>query len=449
MYDRSLFVLVLIFGTISALGQSQTIGPNGEGSFVAGPEGIPLRVLNEANSWSQPSVVFKNSKIEILIPDIRTAGWAQSYASAFKKEGTYFTYLYIYGIQSHRTIREALYVNTRTRIAIVVENALVPPTRVDLCKPNPLLPIDRITAIVKEVSDSYHGPSLDDAIAEQSYTVARMAACSESPNSEDCTMSDAEYRAKYPRYPRTQTPTDILLAQIAPMTARRPDESCKSALANQGPVASPTSGEGDSRQPSPNVAVVPLQNQTPLSNAENACNAGNPESCNQAAEYLQGQADSMGALNFYKKSCDDGSPVGCKSYAHLLDDLLNGTIRIGNLHDYQQAVLYNKKACEFGEVSACSEAGFLLSYASTLVRGVAPDDQEAIRYYNMACEGGVMNVCIRLGFLFEFGHSNLLADGQSVAKDSKQARSYWQKACDENDQDGCTMLKTVRGSGRF
>jgi hypothetical protein len=30
----------------------------------------------------------------------------------------------IYGVQSHRTIREALYVNTRTKIAIVVENAL-------------------------------------------------------------------------------------------------------------------------------------------------------------------------------------------------------------------------------------------------------------------------------------------------------------------------------------
>jgi hypothetical protein len=200
-------------------------------------------VLNEANSWSQPLVVFKNSDIELIIPDIRTAGWDASYASAFKKEGTYFTYLYSYGVQSHRTIRKTLYVNTRTRIAVVIENAFTPPTRVDLCKPDPSMPIDRITAIVKNVSDSFHGQSLDDAIAEQSYTVARMIACTNSPNSQDCTMSDAEYRAKHPRYPRTSTPTDILLAQIAPMTARQPNESCEGVPADQRPVSSPTGGE--------------------------------------------------------------------------------------------------------------------------------------------------------------------------------------------------------------
>jgi uncharacterized protein (DUF1501 family) len=129
MRHRILYTLALIIRTTFATGQSETIGPNGEGSFVAGPEGKLLRGLNEANSWSQPSVVFKNSKIELLIPDIRTAGRAQSYASAFKKEGTCFASLYIYGIQSHRTIRETLYVNTRTKIAIVIENALAPPTR--------------------------------------------------------------------------------------------------------------------------------------------------------------------------------------------------------------------------------------------------------------------------------------------------------------------------------
>src|ERR1035438_7408153 len=125
--NRSLYALALIFCTISALGQDQTIGPNGEGSFIAGLQGIPVQVLNEANSWSQPLVVFRNKEIELIIPDIRPAGWAASYASAFTKEGTYFTYLYIYGVQSHRTTRETLYVNTRTKIAVVIESALTPP----------------------------------------------------------------------------------------------------------------------------------------------------------------------------------------------------------------------------------------------------------------------------------------------------------------------------------
>ncbi len=240
MRSRSLCDLALIFCAISAPGQSQTIGPNGEGSFIAGPEGVPVMVLNEANSWSQPLVVYKNRDIELIIPDIRTAGWAASYASAFKTEGTYFTYLYIYGVQSHHSIRETLYVNTRTKIAVVIENAFTPPSRVDLCKPDPLLPIDRITAIVKNVSDSFHGQSLDDAIAEQSYTVAKMIACSDSPASQDCTMSDAEYRATHPRYPRARTPTEILLAQIAPMTARQPKEACKGVPTDEGPASSPT-----------------------------------------------------------------------------------------------------------------------------------------------------------------------------------------------------------------
>jgi TonB family protein len=197
-------------------------------------------VLNEANSWSQPLVISKNSDIELIIPDIRTAGWAASYASAFKKEGTYFTYLYIYGVQTHRTIRETLYVNTRTRIAVVIENAFTQPSRVDLCNPDPSMPIGRITAIVKNVSDSFHGQSLDDAIAEQSYTVARMIACSDSPTSQDCTMSDAEYRAKHPRYLRARTPTEILLAQIAPMTVRQPNETCQGVPTDETPASSPS-----------------------------------------------------------------------------------------------------------------------------------------------------------------------------------------------------------------
>jgi hypothetical protein len=123
MCDRCLYALALIFCTVSGFGQNQTIGPNGEGSFIAGPQGVPVRVLNEGNSWSEPLVVFKNSEIELIVPDIRTHGWAASYANAFKKEGNYFTYLYVYGVQSHRTMREALYVNTRTKIAIVVEGA--------------------------------------------------------------------------------------------------------------------------------------------------------------------------------------------------------------------------------------------------------------------------------------------------------------------------------------
>lgn len=141
---RTTFSLAFILGAIYAFGQNQAVGPSGEGSFIAGPQGVPRMVLNESGSWSQPLVVFRNKDLELIIPDIRTTGWAASYANAFKREGTYLTYLYLYGVKTHRTVRELLYVNTRTKIAVILRNAVTPPTRVDLCKPDPSMPIDRI-----------------------------------------------------------------------------------------------------------------------------------------------------------------------------------------------------------------------------------------------------------------------------------------------------------------
>jgi TPR repeat protein len=180
-----------------------------------------------------------------------------------------------------------------------------------------------------------------------------------------------------------------------------------------------------------------------------ACKGGIPGGCNQAADLSQLQGNQTQALSFYKMSCDADDSTGCKSYAHLLDDLLKGTMRIEGSQDLRQATLYIKKACELGEVSACSEAGFLLSYASTLVQGAVPNDQEAIKYYSMACEAGDLSVCVKRGFLFEYGHSNILADGQITVKDPNRARAYWKRACDRNYQDACTVLQTVQKSGRL
>jgi TPR repeat protein len=434
MRDRGLYALALILCTISALGQSQIIGPNGEGSFIAGPQGVPVKVLNEANSWSQPLVAFKNSEIELIIPDIRTAGWAASYASAFKKEGTYFTYLYIYGVQSHRTIRETLYVNTRTRIAVIIENAFTAPTRVDLCKPDPRMPIDRITAIVKSVSDSFHGQSLDDAIAEQSYTVARMAACSESPTSQDCTMSDAEYRVTHPRYPRAKKPTEILLAQIAPMTARLPNESCEGVPTVQRPPSSPAdSGKGNLQAPLQKAATALLQDQPPTSDVENACDQGNIDKCYSAGRLFElGQGvhqDYMQAYKYFKQACDGGNVEGCNELGFLF---ANG---FGVAQDYQQAYKYGKQACDGGEMLSCKNLGLLFLNG----QGVALDYSQAFKYFKQACDGGNSPGCNSLGFLFEHG------DG--VQQDYTQAFKYLKIACDAGERIGCANIELMYDLG--
>ena len=431
--NRSLYALALIVCAISALGQDQTIGPNGEGSFIAGPQGAPLRVLNEANTWSQPLVVFKNSKIELIIPDIHTVGWAQSYASAFKKEGTYFTYLYIYGVQSHRTTRETLYVNTRTKIAVIIENALTPPTRVDLCKPDPSMPIDRITAIVKNVSDSFHGQSLDDVIAEQSYTVARMAECSGLSYSQDCTLSDAEYRAKHPRYPRAKTPTEILLAQIAPMTARQPNESCKGVPTAQDADSSPAGGKGNSQNLHQKTATALLEDQSSSSILENACNHGNLDKCFSAGRLFElGQGvpkDYMQAYKYFKLACDGGNVEGCNELGFLF---ANG---FGVAQDYQQAYKYGKQACDGGEMLSCKNLGLLFLNG----QGVALDYSQAFKYFKKACDGGNPLGCNSLGFLFEHG------DG--VQQDYTQAFNYLKRACDAGEGIGCANIDVMYDLG--
>jgi hypothetical protein len=196
-----ILAIILLFGAISAFGQNEQIGPNGEGSFIAGPLGLPASVLNEGGSWTRPLLIYKNSEIEIFIPDIRNPSWAAWFAEDFRDNGTYSTFLYLYGRKSHRTIRELVSVFTRTKMALVVSNIFSPPDLVDLSKPDPSMPIDRITALVRQVVDNYHGSTAQDNLREQKYVVLRMAMCSGpgTPNP-DCALSNFEFKRKHPIY---------------------------------------------------------------------------------------------------------------------------------------------------------------------------------------------------------------------------------------------------------
>jgi hypothetical protein len=90
---------------------------------------------------------------------------------------------------------------TRTNTALVVLNPFSPPNLIDLSKPDPSMPIDGITALVKQVVDNYHGSTVQDNIRTQKYAVMRMAMCSGpgTPNP-DCDLSDSEFRKKHSIY---------------------------------------------------------------------------------------------------------------------------------------------------------------------------------------------------------------------------------------------------------
>lgn len=216
MHVRTIaLTLALMLTVTSAVARAQD-----EGSIVPGPQGRPISVLNEGNTWSAPLRVFKNSRFEMYIPDIRTQGWAQSYGDAFKKTGNYVVFIYSYNLHTHTTNRQTAYVNTRTKIAYVIVGFKT--TLIDLCIPDPSGPFDNITAIVRRVANSYHGTTLDEAMRSQDEQVAAMAcmAANMGGGSVACSTDARSYHA-------LRTPMVTLMKQITALTPRPASKPCK------------------------------------------------------------------------------------------------------------------------------------------------------------------------------------------------------------------------------
>lgn len=195
----------LVLGAIlalstSALGQVLTSG--GADSIIAGPFGEPRMVMSEGGEWSYPIKVFADADVEILIPDITAPGWMPWHVAEFGENGTYVTYLYIYHRKSRATERETVYVNTRANTALVVQ-PLLAPIHVDVSKAPAEFSrsIAKITTLVMEEADRFHGATVQESIVKQKYLQDRMALCTGpgTPNP-DCSLSDSDFQKKHPIY---------------------------------------------------------------------------------------------------------------------------------------------------------------------------------------------------------------------------------------------------------
>lgn len=62
--------------------------------FVRGPFGEPIRVADEGGNLTVPITVYQDSRIEILIPDITSEGWAQWHIGQYRAEGKYWVIVY-------------------------------------------------------------------------------------------------------------------------------------------------------------------------------------------------------------------------------------------------------------------------------------------------------------------------------------------------------------------
>jgi TonB family protein len=190
----SALVMMLAISAIS-LAQNPAFGD--PDNIIAGPYGEPRMVMDEGGGWSYPIKLFSNNAMETFTPDITSDGWVSWHIAAFQRDGTYFTYLYVYDRNSHKAWRDTVYVDTREGTVLVVR-PLQAPERFNISKAPLELSgsLPKITEIVKKGAQEYRGMSAQESIQKQKYAVSRMVACIDS--GPDCNLSDSDYEKKYP-----------------------------------------------------------------------------------------------------------------------------------------------------------------------------------------------------------------------------------------------------------
>jgi TonB family protein len=129
---------------------------------------VPRLVRTEGGQWSEPVQVFSNTDEVVYVPDITTSSWAQWHEQDFKERGLYFTYVYTYWRKRQVTVRELVYVNTRTQ-QIRVERFLKSPVQIDLRTSPPTISktVANITKIVQSSIEHFDGRTLQDAVQSQ------------------------------------------------------------------------------------------------------------------------------------------------------------------------------------------------------------------------------------------------------------------------------------------
>jgi TPR repeat protein len=178
------------------------------------------------------------------------------------------------------------------------------------------------------------------------------------------------------------------------------------------------------------VAAQSVKNYTcngaDLDECAEQCDAGNDSSCVKLASlYLNGGAqDKAGALT--RRLCEHRNVDGCAMLGYL--NALDPAKRDTGTEQLQSA-------CEKHSTHACAAIGAL-----TLV--LAVDHSKTIEDLSKGCDGGVAQACRNLGVAYR--------DGTGATRDPELAKSYFERACAQNDPGACTNLSLLipRGNER-
>jgi len=163
---------------------------------------------------------------------------------------------------------------------------------------------------------------------------------------------------------------------------------------------------------------------------ERACELDNEEGCERRFELAARQADTEAELDYAKKACEGGRPLGCMASAAILNEG-----RVG-ARDKEQAVELYEKACGVGDADGCAMAGDLLFDP----KGTTLDKARALTAYSSACVGYSGRGCLQLAVCF--------FEGIGAPQNIDKARTHFKDACELGIEDGCHNAKRLAGSSR-
>ena len=98
---------------------------------------------------------------------------------------------------------------------------------------------------------------------------------------------------------------------------------------------------------------------------------------------------------------------------------------------FAEALPLAQQACNGGDMYACTDLGLLYEQG----QGVAQDYVQARSFFLKACQGGSTYGCNEMGLAY--------LSGWGVPKDNAQARSWFQKGCDGGNNWSCEELMDV------
>lgn len=162
------------------------------------------------------------------------------------------------------------------------------------------------------------------------------------------------------------------------------------------------------------------------------CGSSYFPSCARAAALSRrvGADELHGAMRTLENACGAADNEACLGAAGLYFRA------VGVPADRPRAISLLERACSADAPTACARLATYLS--------LSPSDQKTdrriIEMWTLSCEADVFAACSQLGVSAQLGT-------HGVPKDAARARTFYNRACDHNDPEGCYSLALMLASG--